>query len=362
VNVIRKHYALLLIVVSLAFMPMQIASANADTQNSTQSSAKKYIKKTNYQQTKSVKRKERLKAQRLAIAKQRAIDLGENYDGSESPVLASNRVLVVKQNTGEVVFAKNTNTLSPIASITKLMTAMLVLDAKQPLSEIIYVSESDVDTIKGTHSRLPVGTSLTRADMLQLALMSSENRAAFALASNYPGGRSAFIKAMNAKALSLGMMNSRFTEPTGLMFQNVSTAEDLYILVSAAHQYPEIREATTTVDYDIYINGREKPLHFKNTNTLVRGGDWDIGLSKTGYINEAGRCLVMQATIAEEPMIMVFLDAAATSKRTGDAIRIRKWVEHQNQNNQTLLAEQAVSQQPDDLQPNLVMTDAIYDN
>ena len=359
VNVIRKHYALLMIVISLAFMPVQIASANADAQKNAQSTAKKkYIKKTNYKKTKISKRE----ARRLAIAKQRAIDLGENYDGTQSPTLASNRVLVVKQNTGEVVFAKNTTSLSPIASITKLMTAMVILDAKQSLDEIIYISDADVDTIKGTRSRLPVGTSLSRGDMLQLALMSSENRAAFALASNYLGGRTAFTKAMNTKALSLGMMNSRFTEPTGLMYQNTSTAEDLYILVSAAHQYPEIRNATTTVDYDIYINGREKPLHFKNTNTLVRGGEWDIGLSKTGYINEAGRCLVMQATIANEPMILVFLDAAATNKRTGDAIRIRKWVEHQQQNNHNLLAEHVVTPQHDELQPNLVMTDAIYDN
>jgi D-alanyl-D-alanine endopeptidase (penicillin-binding protein 7) len=341
---------------TLAFLPVQFATAKTDAQKSSQSSAKKkYVKKVSYKKSKAAKRRARLKARRLALAKQREIDLGEHYDGSSMPQLASNRVLVVNQDTGEIVFAKNTNTRSPIASITKLMTAMVIIDSQQPLDEVIYITENDVDTIKRTRSRLPIGTSLTRGDMLKLALMSSENRAAYALSSHYPGGRAGFVRAMNTKALSLGLMDTHFAEPTGLMYQNVSTAEDLYRLVAAAHQYPEIRNATTTVEYDVYINGREKPVRYKNTNTLVRGGEWDIGLSKTGFINEAGRCLVMQATIANEPMIMVFLDAAGTNKRTGDANRIRKWVEY-HQYDTTVIAK------TDDLQPNLMMSSTIYNN
>ena len=355
---------LFLIAASLVLMPVKFSVAKTDAQKSTYTTSKKQtvskskLKKVSYKRAKArkaAKRKARLKLRRIAYAKQRAIDLGENYDGSSMPRLASNRALVVNQNTGEIIYAKNTNVPSPIASITKLMTAMVVLDAQQSLDEIIFISSDDVDTIKGTRSRLPVGTSLSRSEMLQLALMSSENRAAFALASNYPGGRGAFVKAMNTKALSLGLMNTRFAEPTGLMYQNVSTAEDLYRMVAAAHQYPEIRNATTTTAYEVYINGRKKPVHFKNTNTLVRGGEWDIGLSKTGYINEAGRCLVMQTTMAGEPMIVVFLDAAGTNKRTGDANRVRKWVEYNH-------VENAIVAEKQSLQPKLVMSSSIYKN
>lgn len=358
-KIFLKNYMLFLIAASLVLMPVEFLAAKTSTQKSSytthtkQSVKKAKRKKTRYQRARA--RKARLKLRRVALAKQRAIDLGEHYDGSSMPQLASSKVLVVNQNTGEVKYAKNTNSPSPIASITKLMTAMVVLDSQQSLDEIIYISDDDVDRIKGTRSRLPVGTSLSRADMLQLALMSSENRAAYALASNYPGGRSAFVKAMNTKALSLGLMNTRFAEPTGLMYQNVSTAEDLYRLVSAAHQYPVIRYATTAASYAVYINGREKPVEFRNTNSLVRGGEWDIGLSKTGFINEAGRCLVMQATLAGEPMIVVFLDAAGTNKRTGDANRVRKWLEYSYQADM-LMVDGAV------LQPTLVMSDSIYEN
>jgi serine-type D-Ala-D-Ala endopeptidase (penicillin-binding protein 7) len=356
VKIFLKNYVLFLIAASLLLMPVEYAAANADAQKSANSVSQKKskLKKVSYKKTKA--RKEKLQLRKVAAAKQRAIDLGEHYDGSTMPNLASNRALVVNQNTGEVIYAKNSNTLSPIASITKLMTAMVVLDAQQPQDEIIFISTEDVDTVKGTHSRLPIGTRLSRSDMLQLALMSSENRAAFALASNYPGGRGGFVKAMNVKALSLGLMNTRFVEPTGLMNQNVSTAEDLYRLVAAAHQYPEIRNATTTTSYEVYIDGRENPIMFKNTNSLVREGEWDIGLSKTGYINEAGRCLVMQTTVVGEPMIMVFLDAAGSNKRTGDAIRVRKWVEHNNSYSTTIVAEH------DDMQPKLVMSSSIYEN
>lgn len=349
-----KNYMLFLLAATLVLIPVKVVVAETQAKKNTSATTKKQAQeKSNYKKVNTSKTK--LKLRRLSLEKQRANDLGENYDGSTMPQLASNRALVINQNTGEVIYAKNSNIRSPIASITKLMTAMVVLDARQSLDEIIYISESDVDTLKGTSSRLPVGTSLSRSDMLQLALMSSENRAAFALASNYPGGRSAFVKAMNTKALSLGLMETQFAEPTGLMAQNVSTAEDLYKLVSAAYQYPEIRLATTTTSYDIYLNGRQTPVEFRNTNSLVRDGEWDIGLSKTGYINEAGRCLVLQTTVAGEPMIMVFLNASGTNKRTGDVIRVKKWVEHNNDFANTIIAEH-------DLQPKLVLSERIYEN
>lgn len=282
-------------------------------------------KEVSYKQS----RRERLRERKLAMAQQRAVDLGEQYDGSETPEFFSNSLLVVNQATGDIKFSKNIHQQVPIASITKLMTAMVVLDSGMSLEEPISISEQDVDTIKRTRSRLPVGTTFSREDMLRLALVSSENRAAYALSRHYPGGRAAFIKAMNAKALSLGLMHTHFVEPTGLSAQNQSTAEDLYQMIAAAYQYPFVREATTTPEFDITIAGRQKPLKYKNTNVLVREGEWDIGLSKTGFINEAGRCIVMQANLANQPYVMVFLNSAGTNKRTGDAIRVRKRLEYE---------------------------------
>ncbi len=252
----------------------------------------------------------------------------DNYDGSGVLQLASSKALVINQNTGETIYAKNTNLPTPIASITKLMTAMVMLDAKQSLDEVIYVSDEDIDYLKGTGSRLSIGSGLARSDMLQLALMASENRAASSLATNYPGGRYKFVKAMNAKALELTLNNTHFVDPTGLDSENVSTAEDLAKMVQAAYQYPEIRLATTSPSHEVYLEGRAYPVNFNNTNGLVRGGEWQIGLSKTGFINEAGRCLVMQATIAGEPMILVLLDSNGKLSRIGDANRIRKWMEY----------------------------------
>ncbi|MEE9332191.1 MAG: D-alanyl-D-alanine endopeptidase [Methylophilaceae bacterium] len=359
----RKNYMLFLIAISLVVMPVGYVSAKTASQKNTYTNSKNHSvkkhkrKKVSYKRARAKARKARLQLRRLALAKQKAIDLGEHYDGSVAPQLASSIALVVNQNTGEVKYAKNANISSPIASITKLMTAMVVLDAQQPLDEIIFIADEDVDTIKGTRSRLPVRSSLHRSDMLQLALMSSENRAAFALASNYPGGRSAFVKAMNAKALSLGLMNTHFAEPTGLMYQNISTAEDLYSLVAAAYQYPEIRAATTTTSYEVYIDGNEGPSKFRNTNSLVRAGEMDIGLSKTGYITEAGRCLVMQTVMAGEPVIVVLLDAAGTNKRTGDVNRVRKWIEYDHVAEETVVAKKDAT-----LQPKLVMSDSIYEN
>jgi serine-type D-Ala-D-Ala endopeptidase (penicillin-binding protein 7) len=262
---------------------------------------------------------------------QREYSTADNFDGSGVLQLASNKALIINQNTGEILFAKNTNQPTPIASITKLMTAMVMLDSKLPQDEVLAISEDDIDYLKGTSSRLGVGTQMKRIEFLQLALMASENRAAATLASNHPGGKYAFVKAMNTKAAALGMKNTHFVDSTGLDSENVSTAEDLAKMVQAAYQYDEIRAATTTADREVYLDGREYPVTFKNTNGLVREGEWEIGLSKTGFINEAGRCLVMQATIAGEPMIVVLLDSYGKLTRIGDANRIRKWMEYNSE-------------------------------
>lgn len=239
--------------------------------------------------------------------------------------LFSASALVIDQATGKPVFQKNPDTVVPIASISKLMTAMVVLDAKLDMQEVIAIGDEDVDTLKGTSSRLRVGTTMTREMAMLLALMSSENRAAHALGRHYPGGMPAFVAAMNRKAHSLGMTNSRFEEPTGLSTNNVSTAHDLAKMVAAAAQYPEIRAFSTTAEARVDLNGRVQD--FRNTNALIRNDRWEIGVSKTGYISEAGRCLVMQAKVAEKPVVIVLLDSNGKMTRVGDAMRIKKWME-----------------------------------
>jgi len=257
-----------------------------------------------------------------------AQDALHDYDSDGVLQLGSSKALIINQETGETLYAKNTNTPTPIASVTKLMTAMVVLDAMLPLDERLTVTEADIDRLKGTGSRLRVGTTLPRAELLQLALMASENRAASALGRHYPGGLRAFIRAMNEKAYELGMMNTRFVDPTGLNSGNVSTAEDLVKLVRAAYEYPEIRQESTAISQEVTVGSNRNPTNFVNTNSLVRKGDWVIGLSKTGFISEAGRCLVMQAEIGGQPLIIVLLDSAGKLTRIGDANRIRKWIEN----------------------------------
>lgn len=261
------------------------------------------------------------------IRSQKAIAVVDRYDGTTPLRLASAKAIVINQLTGETLYAKNTNVPTPIASVTKLMTAMVMLDAHLPLDEMVSINDQDVDYLKRTTSRLAVGTTLTRGELLQLALMASENRAASALGRLYPGGKPAFVQAMNQKAQSLGMQSTRFVDSTGLDSNNVSTAEDLVKMVNAAYHYPEIRQVTTSPSQEVTLYGRQSPLNFVNTNALVRGGNWVIGLSKTGFINEAGRCLVMQAEISGQPTIIVLLDSAGKMTRIGDANRIRKWVE-----------------------------------
>lgn len=246
------------------------------------------------------------------------------HNTSDSLELKSSVALVLDSDTNEVLFSKNSQAVLPIASLTKLMTALVVTEAKQPLNEQITVSDEDIDTEKGSRSRLKVGTTLSREEMLHLALMSSENRAAHALGRYYPGGLEAFVAAMNSKALELGMHDTHYVEPTGLSSRNQSSARDLATLVQAAQEHPIIREFSTSPEYQVEVGNR--PTQFRTTNALVRSPSWDIVLQKTGYITEAGRCLVMQAKMAGRKLTMVFLDSAGKYSRIGDAERVRRWV------------------------------------
>ncbi|WP_110421998.1 D-alanyl-D-alanine endopeptidase [Burkholderia vietnamiensis] len=248
------------------------------------------------------------------------------HDTPDALALRSSVAYVVDQNTGRPLFDKNSHAVVPIASISKLMTAMVVLDSKAPMTDQIEVTDEDRDYEKGTGSRLSVGSVLSREDMLHIALMASENRAAAALSRYYPGGRPAFIAAMNAKAKSLGMNDTHFENSTGLSSSNVSSARDLVKMVNAAYQYPLIRQFSTDRTYD--VNTGKRTLVYNSTNALIRGnGSWDIGLQKTGFINEAGECLVMQATIHGRPMVMVLLDSFGKYSRFADASRLRNWLD-----------------------------------
>jgi serine-type D-Ala-D-Ala endopeptidase (penicillin-binding protein 7) len=228
------------------------------------------------------------------------------------------------QDTNEILFSKNSEAVLPIASLTKLMTAVVVTEANLPPDEVLTITQADVDTEKGSTSRLTVGTKLTRGQMMHLALMASENRAAHALGRHYPGGLEAFVAAMNKKAAELGMADSKYVEPTGLSSRNQSSARDLAVLVKTANTYPVIRELSTSPEYEVAVGRRH--VQFRNTNGLVRNPQWDISLQKTGYISEAGRCLVMHAKLAGRQLIMVFLDSAGKYSRIGDAERVRRWV------------------------------------
>lgn len=239
--------------------------------------------------------------------------------------LKSSVALVVDQETNEVLLSKNDHAVLPIASLTKLMTGLIVSQAGLSMDEPITITEEDVDTEKGSRSRLAVGSTLSRREMLHLALMSSENRAANALGRTYPGGLKTFVTLMNAKAQQLGMADTRYVEPTGLSSQNQSSARDLAVLVNVAHSDPVLREFSTSPGYEVAVGHRT--LQYNNTNLLVKNPSWDIGLQKTGYISEAGRCLVMQTQIAGRKLIMVFLDSAGKLSRIGDAVRVRNWVE-----------------------------------
>jgi D-alanyl-D-alanine endopeptidase (penicillin-binding protein 7) len=237
----------------------------------------------------------------------------------------SNIAAVVDADTSQLLYEKNPNKVNPIASITKLMTAIVTLEAKLPLADVVVVSDEDVDDLKGTRSSLSIGSRLTREDMLHIALMASENRAAACLSRYYPGGRPAFIEAMNRKARELGMDNTHFVSPNGLSPENVSTALDLVRLVKAAYQYPLIRHFSTDTQYDVFVGKTGKRrLQYINTNRLVRRPGWEIGLQKTGYIIESGRCLVMEAQVDGRNLIMVFLDSYGKLTCFADATRVRR--------------------------------------
>ena len=316
-----KTFAAALLSLSLLATLPSVAAA-ADTPSKAKSSAKSGSKTT------TPTRKVRSVVVRKAAPVVAAVPTFGQVAGLhavEDPLaLKSSVAYVLDQDTNEVLFSKNPQAVLPIASITKLMTALVVVEAGQSLDDKITISDEDRDTEKGTGSRLAVGTTLTRAEMLHLALMSSENRAANALGRHYPGGLTAFVAAMNQKAQALGMTDTHYVEPTGLSSRNQSSAKDLAALVKVAHEVPLLREYSTTRDATVALGRRQVAFH--NTNGLVRSGSWDIGLQKTGFINEAGRCLVMQASLAGRKLIMVLLDSTGKYSRIGDAERIRKWL------------------------------------
>jgi len=241
--------------------------------------------------------------------------------------LASANALVLDAKADQPIYAKGADAVTPIASVTKLMTAMVVLDAGQPLDEPVSIGLGDIDFIKGTHSRLSLGNELPRSEMLRLALMASENRAASSLARHYPGGVEACVEAMNRKAAALGMTRTHFDDPTGLSSTNVSTASDLARMVRAAAEYDLIRAYTTTPSHYVEVQPTGRLLGFNNTNSLVRAGQWDITVSKTGFIREAGKCLVMLVNIASRPIVIVLLDSYGRLTRIGDANRVKYWLE-----------------------------------
>ena len=309
----------------------QVSAANNDSKTSktSNSSSKKTTKvevkkvakstkKTKTVRTTVTRSSESVVAARPSFAT--ALGLRGQHDDLS---LKSSVAMVVNQDTKDVYFEKNSSVSLPIASITKLMTAMVVLDSKLPLDETLVINSEDVNIYRT--SRLAGGTILTREEALLLSLMSSENRAAYTLGRNYPGGISAFIDAMNRKAKEIGMTHSHFADPTGLKSENVASAEDLARMLSAAYQYKVIREFSTWPDLTMVI--AKRPQKFLNTNRLVRAGDMNIGLQKTGFINAAGKCLVMQARVNNTPLLLVFLDSVGSQSRFADAVRVRDWYE-----------------------------------
>ncbi len=291
------------------------------------------VAKADHHDTKASKRAARAAAAAAAAlvvaeatpARQSFGQLAGLHDVSDPLALKSSVALVLDQDTHEVLLSKNDHAVLPIASLTKLMTGLIISQAALPMEEEITITQDDVDTEKHSSSRLRVGTTLMRGELLHLALMSSENRAAHALGRTYPGGMQSFVKQMNLKAKILGMADTRYVEPTGLSSSNQSSAHDLATLVNVAHSDPLLRELTTSPSYQVEVG--ERTVQFNNTNRLVHSPDWNIGLQKTGYISEAGRCLVMQTQVAGRKLIMVFLDSAGKFSRLGDAERVRSWVE-----------------------------------
>ncbi|TXI20099.1 MAG: D-alanyl-D-alanine endopeptidase [Nitrosomonas sp.] len=252
----------------------------------------------------------------------------ESLFAKNNPEIKAQAAIVFNAHNDRIIYDKNADKVMPIASITKLMTAMVVLDARLPANERIIINHADVDKLKYTSSRLPVGSSYPRHELLRLALMSSENRAAAALGRSYPGGTKAFVSAMNLKAKKLGMLNSRFVDATGLNRGNVATARDLAKLVKASNHYAAIREFSTTSKHSVSPDNKRVKLQYVNSNSLVYNQNCTINVSKTGYLNEAGRCLVMQANISGQPVVIVLLNSWGKNTRIGDANRVKKWLEN----------------------------------
>lgn len=252
-------------------------------------------------------------------------ELQSELDG---PALVAGVAMAYNERTGQVEFEKNANRPVPIASITKLMTAMVVMDAKLDLDEVVFISDEDVWRSEGSRSRLQVGFGLTRAELIRVAMLVSDNRAAVALGRTFPGGMEQFVALMNRKAEKLGMKQARFVEPSGLSEENVASPADIVRMVQAAYEYPLLRETSATIQTEILPFGAANPITFRNTNQLVRDPEWLIGVSKTGFIREAGHCLVMQATIANIPYVLVVMDSVGNRSREGDAQRLKRWIEH----------------------------------
>ncbi len=260
---------------------------------------------------------------------QRALNALKHDALIQNAALRSEIAFVQDLESSTVLYQKNSDAVRPIASITKLMTALVVAESGLPMDETLEIIDDDVDRVKYSSSRLSVGSALSRADMMHLALMSSENRAAHALGRSYPGGLAAFVRAMNDKARSLGMRNTHFVEPTGLSSDNVSSPRDLVKLLAATSKQPRIHQYTTNDQYSVQV-GRGRQLVFNNTNRLVKNANWDIQVSKTGFINEAGECLVMLTKIEDREVAIVLLNSSGRYSRIGDAVRIRNLVEKSN--------------------------------
>ncbi len=347
----QRSAAMLLAVLALGLMAVPITQAEAATQRTAKAAKAKPVAKNKKQvavsktTARSSKAKAPTKMQRVVMIKNgkrvvvmrrmpvvAAVPPKPSYGqlaglhGTQDPLdLKSSVAYVLDQDTNEILFQKNENAVLPIASLTKLMTGVIVSEARLDMNEVIGITEADVDTEKGSRSRLKVGTHLTRGELMLLALMSSENRAAHALGRSYPGGLDRFVQAMNAKARLLGLNDTRYVEPTGLSSRNQSSAKDLAMLTAYAYNDKTLRELSTSPNTQIVVG--EKPMNYVNTNRLVRNPEWEIGLQKTGFISEAGQCLIMQAKFAGRRVIMVFLDSAGKLSRLGDAERVRRWVE-----------------------------------
>ncbi len=321
----RLQFFFSLLVLLAAGSSAQVNAAQSQRQIDAPSKVSTVAKRKSTKKSASVKRKSVARAE-LVPSKPSFGQIAGLHGAHDALDLKSSVALVVDQETNEVLFSKNDQAVLPIASLTKLMTGVLVSEAHLNMDEVITISQADVDTEKGSSSRLQVGTQLSRGELLHLALMSSENRAAHALGRSYPGGLPVFVNLMNSKAKLIGMNDTSYVEPTGLSSKNQSSARDLAKLVKFAYGDPVLRELSTSPSYHVAVGKRT--LQYNNTNRLVKNPSWDIGLQKTGYISEAGQCLVMQTKIAGRKLIMVFLDSAGKFSRLADAERVRRWVEN----------------------------------